>query len=207
MRKSLSSLAVALLTVALAASVAGAAPGPDRIGVYCDVDATQNCCTPPPYAMLDLYLIATGVTESSGLSGWETHVYFDPTPSAGITYTYAGVGALNVLTAPDFQVGIGGGTIPQSPAMLLVTMSTFYLGGPLKVGVGPIITAPTSFPDTNTPGYAAGNAPEVLVPLWPVRNWYEVDGAPGAYWVASVNTDCVNPSAETSWGSVKTLYQ
>ena len=209
MRKSLSSLALALLTVALAAGVAGAVPGPNSIGVYCDVNASSNWCTGVPSgAMLNWYLIATGVTESSGLSGWEAHVYFDPMPMAGVSYTYGGTGAVNPLTAPDFQVGLGGGPIAQAPAMVVLTMGTFYLGGELLIGVGPITTAPTSFPDTNTPGYAAGNAPEVLIPLWPSSDQQPIEGVDHAYWVCGINTPSpINDVTDTSWGSVKALYQ
>jgi hypothetical protein len=201
-------LLVLLAVLALAApAMAGIDPGPNGIGVYFDLGANINCAQPAPYALLNMYLIATNITESSGISGWETHVYFNPVPGAGVTYTYAGVGAVNPLTAPDFQVGMGGGPLPYSPAVLMLTMSTFYLGGPLSIGLGPITTAPTSFPLTRSPGYAAGNDPSKLVALKCSSNWPWLS-VPNAFLVAGANAgDCPVPTEDTSWGGVKALYQ
>lgn len=200
-------LLVLLAVLALAApAMAGIDPGTNGIGVYFDLGANVNCGAPAPYALLPMYLIATNINETSGISGWETHVYFEPTPGAGVTYAYAGVGAVNPLTAPDFQVGMGGGPLPYSPAVLLLTMSTFYLGGPLMIGVGPIISAPPSF-SPPSPGYAAGNAPDRLIKLTPSSN-VPIPGSNFGYWVAGANAgNCPVPNEETSWGGVKALYQ
>ncbi len=177
------------LPLAVATGEGAAEPAcPNAIGVYFDLGANVNCGNPAPYAMLNMYLIATGITEASGMSGWEAHVYFNPVPAAGVTYTYAGVGAVNPLTAPDFQVGLGGGPLPCSPTMLLLTMSTFYLGGPLQIGVGPITTAPPSF-SPPSPGYAAGHDPAQLVALQSSSTFSPIPGVEGAYWVAGIYND------------------
>lgn len=204
-------LLVLLAVLALAApAAAGLDPGTNGIGVYFDVEGNSNCASPAPYAPLNMYLLATNINEPSGVSGWEAHVYFNPTPGAGVTYSYMGTGALNVLTAPDFQVGIGGGALPYAPAINLLTMNTFYLGGQLLIGVGEIITKATSFPVTHKPGFAAGNDPSRLVGLTPSSNVPWPGAAPFlAYVVAGVNAgiNCPVPNAESSWGNVKALYQ
>ena len=105
-------LLVLLTVLALAApAMAGIDPGANGIGVYFDLEANANCAAPTAMGMLNMYLLATNINETSGISGWETHVYFNPAPPAGVTYTFAGTGAVNPLTAPDFQVGMGGGPL------------------------------------------------------------------------------------------------
>ena len=202
-------LLVLLAVLALAApAMAVVDPGTNGIGVYFDLEANANCAAPTAMGMLNMYLIATNISETSGISGWETHVYFNPAPPAGVSYTFAGTGAVNPLTAPDFQVGMGGGPLPYSPAVLLLTMSTYYFPGvAFQIGLGPIITAPTSFPATNRPGYAAGNDPGRLINLVPSSN-VPIPGSNSGYYVAGVNSgDCPVPNEETSWGDVKALYQ
>ena len=202
-------LLVLLTVLALAVpAMAGIDPGTNGIGVYFDLEANANCAAPTAMGMLNMYLLATNINETSGISGWETHVYFNPAPPAGVTYTFAGTGAVNPLTAPDFQVGMGGGPLPYSPAVLLLTMSTYYFPGvAFQIGLGPITTAPTSFPVTHSPGFAAGRDPGILIPLKCSSNvpW---GTTPYAFTVAGVNSgNCPVPAEDTSWGSVKALYQ
>jgi len=200
-------LLVLLAVLALAAPAAAVVdPGTNGIGVYFDLDANTNCAPSPATGMLNMYLIATNINETSGISGWETHVYFNPAPPAGVSYTYAGTGAVNPLTAPDFQVGMGGGPLPYSSAVLLLTMSTYYFGMGFQIGLGPIISAPSSFAPPS-PGYAAGNDPARLIGLAPSSN-VPIPASNLGFYVAGVNAgDCPVPNEETSWGGVKTLYQ
>jgi len=219
MKRTLTYLAAIVLTLSLA-STAGAVNG---IGFFLDEAATTNCTTTAtPYSTVTLYLVARDIgTPGVGLSGWECSVVTDPaTLPAGVTVTLR-YGALNVLAYPEFNVGLPavGGTGPGS-TFVLATLSTFYLGGPIKFGVGPIAT--TSFPAITfrddghpeaTGGYAQGDNPGELHRLFPTSN--VPSGVAATYWTSYVNVvgeTCPNgegpiPTEGNSWGGVKALYQ
>lgn len=196
---------VTLLTAALLLTGASAyAQGPNTIGVYFDLAGENNCSAAAPYANVNAYLIAKDITVSSGISGWECSVRTEPaTLPAGLNVTLANAG-LNVLAYPQFQVGLAS-ALPFSPAIVLATMSTFYLGGPVLFGIGPC--TPTSFPDAIGPGYAAGDNPGLLTRLVPSSN--VPAPFPNTFWVAGIGAGPTCPVAteNDSWGGVKSLYQ
>jgi hypothetical protein len=180
--------------VLLAPAIAGAQYCPNSIGFFMDEAATVNCTsTAAPYSNLTVYLVARDIgTPTVGLSGWECAVVTDPaTLPAGITVTLR-YGALNVLAYPQFNVGLPaiGGTGPGS-SFVLASLSTFYLGGPIKFGVGP--TTPSSFPPDfqgdghpeATPGYAQGDNPGLMHRLFPISS--VPSGSSAAYWTCYVN--------------------
>jgi hypothetical protein len=194
---------LALLLVAASAFAAPTDPAVDGIGIYFDTNGTSNCSTASAYTNVTAYVLATNISESSGVSGWEAEITTNPaTFPAGINFTILG-GGLNVLTAPNFQVGLAN-ALPYAPAISLLSISTFYLGGPIQFGIGPC--TPTSFPARPGPGFAKGSDPGVLKPLTPAAS-DAVAGKPYFYWVAGVNTTCPVATENDSWGSVKNLYQ
>ncbi|MHB8079971.1 MAG: hypothetical protein ACYDIE_12035 [Candidatus Krumholzibacteriia bacterium] len=195
-------LVLALVLVA-ANAFAQTDPDPNGIGFYWDEGGVSNyLASAAPYSSLNIYLLATRLTESSGLSGWEAEVAITPAPSFPPTYTVNNAG-LNVLTAPNFQVGMAN-ALPYAPAMKLLTITLLNFGTPFSFAVGPC--TPTSFPNTNSPGYAAGNDPGVLVPLTASCD-VPLAGRPYFYTVATFMQTPPVATEPGSWSSVKNLYQ
>ncbi len=148
---------ILLLIVIGCCTLVIADPSPDVIGIYFDLDGDYYCTmTAAPFSSVVAYLLATKVTSSSGISGWEAQVWTDGAAPVAPSWTLAA--GLDVDDSPDgFQVGIGTVTpLPYSPAILLATwqgfimaptdMIEFFISG---------VPGSVSFPDT--PGYAAGN--------------------------------------------------
>jgi len=194
-------LVLALMLVA-ASAFAQADVEPNGIGFYFDENGDSNFLpTAAPYTLVNAYLLATRLTESSGLSGWEAEIVVTPTPAVPPSYTVNG-GGINVLTAPIFQVGLGA-ALPYAPAIKLLTVGVLNFGTPFSFAVGPC--TPSSFGGLR-PGFAAGNDPGKLVGLTPSAN-VPLPGREYFYTVASF----INPGPvavdNDSWGSVKNLYQ
>lgn len=206
---------VAALAIAAPAFAVPVDPKVDGIGVYFDTGATINCSAAAPYTAVTAYLLGTNLSRG-GLSGWEATLCVNPTFfGAGITMDI-GAGALNVLTAPDFQVGLSPSR--SGNVVTLLSISTFYLGGPILFGVGPCI--PSSFGGTN-PGYADPVDPAILVPMTPSSNvpWtlpiylgsntnLPANGPANSFAVAGVNaTPCPVAAEQSTFGAVKDLYK
>jgi hypothetical protein len=199
-------------------------PNPDGIGVYFDQGGI-NCpeIWPAPYTTVTAYLLGTRLTRG-GCSGWEATLLINPTSfPAGITLD-TGSGALNVLTAPEFQVGLS--PARMGSVVVFVTVSTLYLGGPVVFGVGPL----TAFFDGATPSsegagpaYADPTDPSIVVTLtasssmpWtlPIYRGANTTLPPnGPYLssvVASINSGsflfCGDAAESATWGGVKALY-
>jgi hypothetical protein len=206
--KTLLPLATGVVLLSLA-SAAGAYTGHDGIGIFFDQNGTQSCQEEVPgNTLITAYLCAMNISEESGLSGWEAHVVLDG------TFAYSNfdlISGLNVFTPPEFQVGLAT-KFDYAPVIVLLNITVFYLGGPVRFGLGP--TTPTSFPRSQFPegpgpGYAAGDDPGILRRLTEVTN-VPIAGQPGFFYVAFVNDSehCPVTSAErNSWGAVKALYR
>jgi len=82
-------------------------PDPDGIGVYFDMDGDVYCTTTAaPFANVVAYLLATNITATSGISGWEARVWTAGAAPVAPAWTLAA--GLDVDDSPDgFQVGIG----------------------------------------------------------------------------------------------------
>jgi hypothetical protein len=194
-------ITLALLLVA-ASAFAQTDPGTDGLGVYFDLGGTSNCMTATinPYTPVTGYLLATRLTESSGVSGWECKMMFDVAPAIPPTYAIQG-GGLNVLTAPDFQVGIPS-ALPFAPAINLLSFTLYYTA-PIRFAIGPCSVS--SF-NPAAPGYAKGSDPGVLK-RFTLAASDAVAGTPGYYFVAGINANCPVADATSSWTGVKNLYQ
>jgi hypothetical protein len=212
-----------IVAAVLALSVAPALANPidagnNGLGVFFDTGATINCATPTPYTTLTGYLIAYNLTApSGGLSAFEATLCINPTTfAAGLTLD-GGAGFINALTPPVFFCGISPARSGQT--IILVTISTFYLGGPIQFGVGPSV--PSSF-NGMAAGYADAIDPGILVPFvpscatpWTLPIWkgsntderLPANGPANSFLVASV--PCPGPVAteNSTWGGVKDLYK
>ena len=201
--------AIVLLVIALFAvsALAQTDPGLDGIGIYFDPDGVSNCATQVPYTQVTAYLVATRISAPSGMVGWAARILYNPAEiPAGVTYTL-----LPPLwlpdpgpAYPDVVVSLPW-CLPAAPAIPLLTISFFHLGGQALFGVGPAY--PFSA-DPQGPGYAPCGEPDQLIALVPSGDvaW---PGVPGGYVVAAVNPTggCPVPVGETSWGAVKALYE
>jgi len=210
MKRTLTLLAATVLVM----SLAPAAFATDGIGVYADEAGTINCGpAPTPYTITTLFVVAKNISSTSGLSGWECAVIYDP-PSLPVPPTYTlRNGGLNVLTAPNFQVGMAV-AMPYAPALTLASIDILYFSGSIKVGLGPC--TPSSFgrfPYESVPpapGFAEGDNPGVLHPLFTSSN--TPSGTASFYWVYYMNVAEPCPGSpvgteENSWSSVKNLFK
>jgi len=201
-------LVLALVLVA-ANAFAQSDPGLNGIGFYFDEGGVSNYLpTQAPYTMINCYLLATRITESSGLLGWEAEVAVIPAPGLAPTYTM-NAGMSNLLSAPIFLVGMAN-PLPFAPAMKLLTVSVLNFGTPFSLAVGPC--NPSSFgryPYADVPigpGYAAGNDLGKLIRLTPSSN-VPVPGRAYFYTTAAFMQTAPVAIENDSWGSVKSLYQ
>lgn len=201
-------LACALLA---AAQTAAAEPVADGIGIYCAPDGFESCCfSATPYFVRSFYVVASNLSEPSGIACWEAKILYDPAAwPAGITWSVRGEGAVFAPEdAPVFRVCIPAG-IARTPAMTLLTISTFYLGGVLELGLGP--TDPSMVGGAG-PAYAPVGAPtswkafQVLLGRW-LSSW-PWPGEPGGFGAAMIGTlSChVRDIDASSWGAIKSLY-
>lgn len=194
-------LVLALMLMA-ASAFAQSDDGANGIGFYWDEGGVSNFLeTAAPYSSLNVYLLATRITEMSGLSGWEAEVAVIPAPSFPPTYTLNNAG-LNVLSAPIFQVGMAN-ALPWAPAMKLLTITLLNFGTPFSLAIGPC--TPSSFGGLY-PGYADGVNPGLLIGLTPSAD-LPVPGRPNFYTVATFMEPAPVAVENDSWGSVKNLYQ
>lgn len=204
--KKLLVLALSLLAVNAFAQADATADG---IGWYFDeATAASNCIAtvPNPGTRTYAYLLATNISEDTGISGWEAKVYVSDSyvPVDDYYFTVAGTGYVNPLVEPEFGPGYAV-ALPYAPIIRLLRLAIYSTGAPYKLGVGPIAPERCSF-DPPSPGYTAGDDPGKTIPLVPSSNVVipDTDG----YWVAGVGGDfCPVAIENDSWGAVKNLYQ
>ena len=207
LRGALAAVAVALL---LSGSAVAQDPG-NLIVVYFTPDYHAPCGMGGLGADLTAYIMAINVSEPSGISGWECSLVTDPgTFLLGPVYTIAN-GGVNALTAPNFDVALVP-AVPRAPIIQLATWRIFYLGGVIKLGLGP--AQPGHFSSNPGPGYAAGDDPsrrtrlhlECAINLAPQPDTYYVaiwgEGCP----VIGDEWPCVVSADQSSWGGIKQLY-
>ena len=200
-----------MLVIALAILVSSSAfaqidPDENGIGLYFDMAATDVCLTTAaPFQPIAAYLLATNVTEESGISGWEMEVLVDG-PLTAAAWELIGIQPLNVFTAPVFAVGLGEHELANQAdangVIHLATLTAYVLAPTDQVAFG-IKNHDSSSWNPPAPGYAAGNNAGNLVP-------FQVSsGFPFCAPVAVINMDCENVVANdnVSFGSVKALYR
>ncbi len=182
-------------------------PDPDGIGLYFDMEATEVCmATAAPFESITAYLLATNITEESGISGWEMEVLVDG-PLTADAWELIGIQPLNVFTAPRFAVGLGehGLANPIVDNVVHLATLTAYVLAPtdqVSFGIKPHCSSSWNPP---APGYAAGNNAGNLVPFLVSGGGFDALENP----VAQINTDecSVVSNDDVSFGSVKALYR
>jgi hypothetical protein len=199
-----------MLVIALAILVSSSAfaqidPDENGIGLYFDEFGYEVCMsTAAPFTPITAYLLATNISEESGVSGFECEVTTDG-PLTASAWALNGVQPLNVFAAPLFAVGLGEfelATPVINNVVLLATLTAYVLAPTDQVSFGIKNLDAGSFTPPS-PGYAAGDNAGLLVPL------QVSSGFPFGAAVAQINIDpCgVVANEDVSFGSVKALYR
>ncbi len=171
---------------------------PDRIGIYFDLTADTVYLDTPLYTQVMTYLIITNPTAAS-IAGWECSLEFDlEALSVMGGWIYAG-SALNVLTEPDFAVGLAE-PLPTEPASLILSFNLFVM----DVAGSCFVIWPSSAPSTpdDRPLYVDGEDLSNLI-LLQNRTGYE-GGTPSA--CAGINQCWQVADATTTWSTIKSLW-
>ncbi len=202
-------LALGLATSAVTLTADASAqidPTPDGIGIYFDTMGEQFCIFGVPYTPVTLYLLATRVSDSTGISGWECALYTNPAVlPAGLTVDV--MDCVAGCAPPYLHVSLAA-PLPRASAIRLATISTFYLSGSVYFALG--AAEPTSFPGDPGPGYSGGDDQTRLRRLTPPI-WSEPDPAHDHSWyvaaIGSYSLCTVMPAEPITWGAVKGLYR
>jgi hypothetical protein len=176
--------------------------GDNVLGLYSANDGTgfAHIGTPsaPVTGPYTIYLVATGMTDPSGVFGWECHVIVPGTVFfTGVVYSGQ---AINVAVAPDFAVGLASALpVDANGAIVLATLSFFVQGL-----AGELFLHPTTVP--SVPGcmtYALGSDPGIILCF----HWARGDQNTPVF---GFNTGPLTPPipiANGTWGLVKGLYR
>lgn len=176
-------LAAALLAVAVAAAAS------DEIGLFFDDRGEMPCLRADAFSTPTAYLMLLDPSASGGVYGWECTLEYTNVMLLG-TPTINGVG-LNVTTPPEFQVGLASPLL-RSPVVELARLQFMILSGSASFYIYP-------FRDGETPQYADGSDPSILLPMTP-------RGMSGGALVAGVNLpECI--TVDATWGRIKQVYE
>jgi len=205
MRKLLFAVAFAALAVLSLAPAAGLAqtpnigvPGDDNLGIYfIDTENTGWANHNIAAGVLTVSLVATGLTDMTGLSGWECRMDFPAALFPAVTLL--GDGPINFANAPDYVVGLNS-PFPHSNAIVLASINLFITSQDptfLYLNVKPLPSIPDAM------AYASGADFNILFPF----NWSSGDEAVPVF---GINTGPLDPpiaTDEATWGSLKSLYR
>jgi hypothetical protein len=183
------------LSLVPSSSFAQSDPQPDGLGIYFDLDATMvHATTTQPLQMVTAYLLATNVSATSGISGYELHMGIYGALALG----YQSSCDCCLFGFPHIACGCLLGPLPWGPAIRLGTL-TFFVLDPTTVTtfyLGPHVVP--SIP--GYPAYAVGDDPLDIRPFYVSSGSYDLP-------VATVNGEPPVPANPPTWGAVKALYR
>lgn len=190
-------LVLAGLTLLMASNaMAQLDPDPNGLGVFFSNTLPNRCESAMP-GMKSMYLVATNISQT-GIAGWECKVYCSNPMWMFLNVVYGGLGPINILTPPDFQVGLG---VPMetTPFMVLATLNYFVQdmnAAYFRIGA-------CSIPSTAdaVPVYAdAADVGNLIAFVSPQADW--------TLPVAMANVVCsITDVQENTWGGVKGLFK
>lgn len=193
-----------LLTLALIVCVSGSAMAQvgwneDQMGYYFDQAGNEVCGTFAGPGLTQAYLMVAN--PAFGVGGWECFAPITaPTSGSVLNWDLMGLGPINILTPPYFQVGMG---VPYPHAgRIHVATANLFVGGP-EPFLFYLKALPTAYKPSiaGYPCYAVGEDVNILRPLFPTSGSYDLP-------VAQLNGGCGVVSAQDdTWGGVKSLYQ
>ncbi len=169
---------------------------PDGIGIYFDLTADTNYVDAVAYDQILTYLIITNPSAAS-VAGWECTLEFDMVGLSVLGGWIYNGSALNVLTEPEFAVGLAS-PLPAEPATLLLTFTLFVMdeAGSLFY----VLPSPAPSTPDNLPLYVDGDDLSHLILLDNVTGG-GVDSA-----VAGINMVPPTATQQSTWGAVKNLW-
>ena len=177
-------------------------PDLNGLGIYFDLNTFEQRCSPTgpaPMTMLYVYLVASNIRPDLTMGGWECSVYHDVPGLSYLSTTVHGQGPINIMTPPDFMVGLGM-WMDWAPYHHLATLQYFVMSNvPATWRVGPLRGTFQSIPGEAC--YADGIDPGILVPFQPPQGSWDLPAAK-LYQVC----DIVAVEDET-WGGVKGMFK
>lgn len=206
-------MCIMLMLASVGASRGSSLPA-EGIGIFWDLNGGSCRARMPAFVLANAYLLLLSSTSADSVAAWECSVVTSPSPlPAGMVFLPAGDGA-NALTLPDVRVTLPIG-LPRTPATLLATLRTFYLGGYVAFGLGPC--HPTSVPGLSTPSIRTVGDGSAWRPVQNLGFW-PFPGVPDALLCADIGGTNVEPdpccpgcdgtpTSATSWGAIKILYE
>jgi len=173
-------------------------PDDDGIGVYLDPCACVICMPLQPGTYTG-YVIVTHPTSPEGVGGWEARITYDG-PATVTNWAFQG-NAINLLTPPEFFVGIGTPIINPFtyPAIVVATFDLVLLDDSVEVNFWIDGVQRHSLP-YRQPAYLDGSDYNIIKPL------QQPTGGPDEP-VSTLNGGCAVPNEDVSWGEVKTLFR
>ena len=111
--------------------------GANTVGLFFDPDFTMFETTGTPYQPFELYLALLECSSPAGVGAWECRVTTDGGTCFFLEAVLAGQ-AINILTAPDFMVGVATPLPPSGAGILLATLRWLSLSfEPVFFRLGP----------------------------------------------------------------------
>ncbi len=201
------SLASVICLLGLLASITTLAqmdPDPDTIGIYFDEGATIHCIDAPVGELVTAYLCITHATALAGISGWEATI--EVTEGVFLLEWSLRGDAINVLTPPEFVVGLAT-CLPWAPSIVLLEFAVgVFRSEPIALRVAPAIGPPLPPLPCPLPLYEACGGTGDYVVLGYAGGWNPVFCQPKV--CAEINGDCnVLAGPEPSWGRIKAMYR
>jgi hypothetical protein len=181
-------LLTSLLTVAPAIAL-------DEVGIFFDQTGSEFCLEAESFATVDAYMLLVEPSNDSGVYGFECSVEIENVTMLSVTFPAQ---AINVGDDDlDFKVGFAN-PVPHREAIELARLSLLISSSdPSRLFIHPTRNQP-SIPDT--PVYADGGDPNILIPMEPIDNFSE-EGM-----VAGINLpQCVDEGV--TWGQLKVKYE
>ncbi len=173
---------------------------PDGIGVYFDLDGLVTChYTAAPFEQVTAYLLATNVSDATGISGWEAVVSVGGAPVAPAWTLAAGLDVDPSDTGFQVGIGVAPAALPSAPAVVLATWAGFIMA-PTDIVDFTVSDVPGSVSFAGTPGYASGSDAGLLIP-------FQVSSGYPYVACAQINACDVVANEDMSWSQVKDLFQ
>ena len=171
------------------------------LGIYSAADGTGFSNIDASTGPLTLYLVATGLTDPSGIQGWECSVHIPAESLDQIFLTgIGGYGGIPWYNPPEITIGLITPLLPDgSGAIVLNELYFFFVSGSVKIWLRPV-TRP-SIPGAMV--YVPGLYPIEYRPF----NWSSGDVDKPVF---GINTGPLTPpisSENATWGGMKALYR
>lgn len=187
-------LVLALTMAAFAGSASASDWFSDNVGIYLDVEGTNNCATATPFTPFPAYLVLTQLN-ASDVNAWEMALTFSNVTQ--LSFTPRGTGPVDVGVLPgEHIVGLAGAVVPAGGVVVIADLLLMVQ----NTNPGSISIGGTFFHslDLKVPAYQ-GTETEIRE-LHPIS-------APGTP-VFVVNGACGVVGTETSsFGNVKSLFR